>query len=46
MVRSPDGVHFCPDGRSTNVGWYNICDVYASGAFRFAAAMVSPALAD
>jgi hypothetical protein len=44
VVRSPDGVHFCPDGKSTNEGWYNFCDEYASGAFRFAAAMVGPAL--
>jgi hypothetical protein len=45
VVRSPDGVHFCPDGISTNEGWENVCDQYASGAFRFAAAMLGPALA-
>ena len=41
MVRSPDGVHFCPDGTATTQGWYSLCDVYSSGAFRFALAMLA-----
>ncbi len=35
QVRAPDGVHFCPT-QGTN----GMCDVYASGAYRFAGAMV------
>jgi hypothetical protein len=41
VVRSPDGVHFCPDGIATIQGWYSLCDVYSSGAFRFALAMLA-----
>ena len=44
VVRAPDGVHFCPDGKTTLVGGLEECDVYSSGAFRFAAAMLAPAL--
>ncbi len=44
IVRAPDGVHYCPDGRTTLVGYFEECDVYSSGAFRFAAAMLAPAL--
>ena len=43
-VRQPDGVHFCPDGVVTEVGPYAECAVYSSGAWRFALAMVGPAL--
>ena len=43
-VRQPDGVHFCPDGVVTEVGPYAECAVYSSGAWRFALAMVEPAL--
>ena len=45
IVRAPDGVHFCPTGRATLVGYFEECDVYSSGAFRFASAMLGPALA-
>ena len=44
IVRAPDGVHFCPDGNTTLVGGYEVCDVYSSGALRFASAMLAPAL--
>jgi hypothetical protein len=44
VVRSPDGVHFCPTGTTHVEGWYDLCDVYSSGAFRFATAMLDPAL--
>jgi hypothetical protein len=44
VVRSPDGVHFCPSGRTTTEGRYDVCDVYSSGALRFALAMLGPAL--
>jgi hypothetical protein len=37
-------VHFCPDGKTTLVGGFEECDVYSSGAFRFASAMLAPAL--
>ena len=40
VVRSPDGVHFCPTGDWTITGWYDVCNVYSSGAFRFALAML------
>ena len=44
IVRSPDGVHFCPDGRTTPDRGLEVCDVYSSGAFRFASAMLKAAL--
>ncbi len=44
VVRAPDGVHFCPDGHTALVGVSEECDVYSSGAFRFAAAMLGPTL--
>jgi hypothetical protein len=45
VVRAPDGVHFCPDGKDTpEAGSEYVCDVYSSGDFRFAAAMLAPAL--
>ncbi len=44
VVRAPDGVHFCPTGEDTFRGYFAVCNVYASGAFRFAAAMLGPAL--
>ncbi len=44
VVRSPDGVHFCPGGRASTDGQVTRCDVYSSGAFRFAAAMAAPVI--
>jgi hypothetical protein len=44
VVRAPDGVHFCPDGNTTLVDGFEECDVYSSGAYRFALAMLGPAL--
>jgi len=41
MVRSPDGVHFCPDGTPAARGVTGPCDEYSPGAFRFALAMVT-----
>ncbi len=41
VVRSPDGVHFCPDGTPASRGVTAPCDEYSSGAFRFALAIVS-----
>jgi hypothetical protein len=43
VVRSPDGTHFCPDGRTAIEGSFDVCDVYSSGAYRFAAAMLASA---
>ncbi len=42
IVRSPDGVHFCPNQVANAVGVVPGCDTYSSGAFRFAAAMAGP----
>jgi len=44
VVRAPDGVHFCPDGKTTLVGGFEDCDIYSSGALRFASAMLTSAL--
>ena len=44
VVRAPDGVHFCPTATVTVVDYFAECSVYSSGAFRFAAAMLSPVL--
>lgn len=44
IVRSPDGIHFCPNGESTPDRGLEDCDVYSSGAFRFASAMLRAAL--
>jgi hypothetical protein len=41
VVRSPDGIHFCPNGTPANRGVTGPCDEYSPGAFRFALAMVS-----
>lgn len=41
VVRSPDGIHFCPDGTPAAQGVTAPCDEYSSGAFRFALAMMN-----
>jgi hypothetical protein len=41
VVRSPDGIHFCPDGTPSTRGVTGPCDEYSPGAFRFAHAIVS-----
>lgn len=41
IVRSPDGIHFCPDGTTATAGVTGPCDEYSSGAFRFARAIES-----
>ena len=41
VVRSPDGIHFCPEGTPATRGVTGPCDEYSPGAFRFALAMVS-----
>ncbi|HUJ65282.1 MAG TPA: hypothetical protein VLX59_07085 [Acidimicrobiales bacterium] len=41
VVRAPDGGHFCPDGAPATRGVTGPCDVYSSGAFRFALAIVN-----
>ena len=41
MVRSPDGIHFCPDGTPATAGVTGPCDEYSPGAFRFALAIVN-----
>lgn len=42
VVRSPDGVHFCPQETADATGEVSHCALYSSGAFRFAAAMAGP----
>ena len=44
VVRSPDGVHFCPGSSGNTLGHVSRCDRYSSGAFRFAAAMAGPVI--
>ena len=44
VVRAPDGVHLCPTGQTTIQGYFAVCNVYSSGAYRFAVAMLAPAL--
>ena len=44
LVRSPDGIHFCPNQVGNAVGVVPGCDTYSSGAFRFAAAMAGPVI--
>jgi len=44
VVRAPDGVHFCPTATVTIVDYFAECSVYSSGAYRFAAAILSPVL--
>jgi hypothetical protein len=39
-VRSPDGVHFCPEENGDESGVIGGCPVYSSGAYRYADAMV------
>ena len=39
-VRSPDGIHFCPDGIPATAGVTGPCDEYSPGAFRFALAIM------
>jgi hypothetical protein len=41
IVRSPDGIHFCPDGTPATAGVTGPCNEYSSGAYRFAHAIVS-----
>jgi hypothetical protein len=41
IVRSPDGIHFCPDGTPATGGVTGPCDEYSPGAFRFALAILN-----
>jgi hypothetical protein len=40
VVRSADGVHFCPTEEGNDAGVIGGCSVYSSGAYRYAEAMV------
>jgi hypothetical protein len=42
VVRAPDGVHFCPNGPEAVAGVTESCSTWASGAWRFAAALATP----
>ena len=39
VVRSTDGVHFCPTEEGNDSGVIGRCSVYSSGAYRYAKAM-------
>lgn len=39
-IRSPDGVHFCPEKNGDENGVIGGCPIYSSGAYRYAQAMV------
>jgi hypothetical protein len=39
VVRSADGVHFCPTAEGNDSGVIGGCSVYSSGAYRYARAM-------
>jgi hypothetical protein len=41
VVRSPDGIRFCPDGTPAAAGVTGPCDEYSPGAFRFPLAIVT-----
>jgi hypothetical protein len=45
-VRSPDTVHFCPDGHMTFTGYTGYCDEWSSGAFRYGGALASGVIRD
>jgi hypothetical protein len=40
VVRAPDGIHFCPTGKPSVAGRTVPCDTYASGARRYAVAII------
>jgi hypothetical protein len=40
IVRSTDGIHFCPVKSENRAGTIDPCPTYSSGAFRYAVAMV------
>jgi len=42
IVRAPDGVHFCPEGEAAMAGVTKACEVYSSGAYRYATAVAVP----
>ncbi|MEO1058430.1 MAG: GDSL-type esterase/lipase family protein [Actinomycetota bacterium] len=44
MVRSPDGLHFCPMLYEVELGVTTPCPVRSSGAFRFGNALAQPVL--
>jgi hypothetical protein len=45
VVRAPDGIHFCPVGKPSLAGRTQPCGTYASGARRYAVAILAPLLA-
>jgi len=42
IVRSPDGLHFCPLGLADPQGLFGSCAVYSSGATRYAMTLAEP----
>ncbi len=44
VVRSPDGIHFCPAAADAERGVTGACPVWSSGAFRYAGAMAASVL--
>ena len=46
IVRAPDGLHFCPGAPSAVAGVTQLCDVWSSGAWRYANAVAAPIIQD
>jgi hypothetical protein len=46
IVRAPDGLHFCPGAPSAVSGVTQLCDVWSSGAWRYANAVAAPIIHD
>jgi hypothetical protein len=46
VVRSPDGVHFCPGGNDSVNPATGVCSVWSSGAYRYGLAMAAPVIND
>lgn len=44
VVRSPDGLHFCPASGDAVRGVTGDCPVWSSGAFRYGSALARPAI--
>ena len=44
VIRSPDGVHFCPASAEAVRGVTGDCPVWSSGAFRYGSALARPAI--
>jgi hypothetical protein len=46
IVRSPDGVHFCPGGSGSVNPATGVCAMWSSGAYRYGLALAGPVIHD